>query len=369
MASLGQSASKMHSAADEMSGAARRTRGSASDAVEGANTSSRDLNSVAVAAEEMATSVTEISKQVTHVTTAVHTAVERALETDKKVAGLADAADRIGDVVRLISDIAGQTNLLALNATIEAARAGDAGKGFAVVASEVKALATQTARATDQIGTQIVAIRLATGGAVDAVRDVGLAIGQVEAVATAIAAAVEQQAAATREISSSVQSVTMATSTAAQAMQQVLSIAEQTASASRSVLTSAEEVGGTADTLRVEVNDFLNAMKKGDGDERRAYERVPGGGATATLSIQGFSEVRAVIQNISRGGVALECTRMAPAGTDTQVRLPTGETVSGRVIRSESGLVTIAFRNDVASMTVLDRALDAIGQRTRPVAA
>ena len=134
MASLGQSAGKMHSAANEMSKAAIRTRQSTSDAVEGANASARDLNSVAVAAEQMAASIHEISRQVALVTSAVNTAVDRASKTDAKVASLATAADRIGDVVRLISDIAGQTNLLALNATIEAARAGEAGKGFAVVA-------------------------------------------------------------------------------------------------------------------------------------------------------------------------------------------------------------------------------------------
>ena len=134
----------------------------------------------------------------------VREAVERAAEADAKVASLAQAADRIGDVVRLIPDIAGQTNLLALYATIEAARAGNAGKGFAVVAGEVKALAAQTVSATEQIDAQIGAIRAATGDAVGAVRKVGEAIGQVEAVATAIAAAVEQQPAATQEISGSV---------------------------------------------------------------------------------------------------------------------------------------------------------------------
>jgi methyl-accepting chemotaxis protein len=133
----------------------------------------------------------------------VREAVERAAETDAKLASLAQAADRIGDVVRLIPDIAGQTNLLALNATIDAAQAGNAGKGFAVVAGEVKALAAQTVSATEQIDAQIGAIHAATGDAVGAVRKVGEAIGQVEAVATTIAAAVEQQPAAPQEISGS----------------------------------------------------------------------------------------------------------------------------------------------------------------------
>jgi methyl-accepting chemotaxis protein len=274
MATLGHSASKMKVAADEMSEAATRTRNSTSNAVLDANASARDLNSVAVAAEQMAASIHEISRQVAHVTMAVNKAVDCASETDTKVAGLATAADRIGNVVRLISEIAGRTNLLALNATIEAARAGVAGKGFAVVASEVKALATQTARATDEIGAQIVAIRASTEEAVGAVRQVGLAIGQVQSVATAISVAVEQQAAATQEISSSVQSVTTATTSSAQAMEQVSTIASQTDSASRSVLSAAEEVGQTAHTLRIEVNGFLSAMRRSDNDDRRAYERI-----------------------------------------------------------------------------------------------
>ena len=369
MASLGQSAGMMHTAANEMSAAATRTRDSTAGAVTDANASARDLNSVAVAAEQMAASINEISRQVTHVTTAVSTAVDRASETDRKVAGLAETADRIGDVVRLITDIAGQTNLLALNATIEAARAGEAGKGFAVVASEVKTLASQTARATDQISTQIVAIRSATEQAVDAVRDVGVAIGQVASVATAIAAAVEQQAAATQEISASVQSVTGSTTSSAQAMEQVLTIAEQTDTASRSVLTAAGAVRETADTLQTEVNDFLTAMQRDDSDERRAYERIPGAGTTVSLRIRGQNEVRAVVRDMSRGGVALECGSTAPPGTEAQVRLPTGANVSGRIVRAKDGLLTLAFRQDVETTAVLDRALDAIRQTTRSAAA
>jgi methyl-accepting chemotaxis protein len=368
MARLGQSANKMKAAADDMSEAARRTQTTTSDAAEGANASARDLNAVAVAAEQMAASIHEISRQVAHVTTAVHKAVNRASETDAKVAGLTTAADRIGDVVRLISDVAGRTNLLALNATIEAARAGEAGKGFAVVASEVKALATQTARATEQIGRQIVAIRTATDEAVVAVREVGLAISQVESVATAIAAAVEQQAAATQEISSSVQSVTMATATSAQAMEQVLTVAEKTDAASRSVLVAAEEVGQTATTLRVEVNDFLTAMKRGDDNDRRAYERIPGAGATATLTMPGFAEVKAILRDISRGGIACMCKKTPPAGTEVKVALPLGGSVSGRVVRSANGIVSIAFRQDDTSMGLVDQTLDTL-KRARPIAA
>jgi methyl-accepting chemotaxis protein len=363
MTSLIDSAAKMHSAAGDMSTAATSTRENTSEAVDGANASSRDLNSVAVATEEMAASIAEISRQVNHVTTAVLKAVERASDTDTKVAGLASAADRIGDVVRLINDIAGQTNLLALNATIEAARAGDAGKGFAVVASEVKALATQTARATDQIGAQIVAIRTATEEAVAAVREVGTAIGQVESVATAIAAAVEQQATATREISGSVQNVSTATRTAAQAMEHVLGIAQQTDVASRSVLATANEVGTTAGTLQSEVNDFLSAMVRDGGTERRAYERVSGAGATASLTIPGTPELKAEVRDISLGGIALLCSVTAPCGIEVQVGLPAGGNVTGRIVRAANGEVVVTFRQDPATIARVERAILAISQK------
>jgi methyl-accepting chemotaxis protein len=366
---LVEAAGRMNAAATEVASAASATRDSTSTAVEGAGTSARDLNSVAVGAEEMAASISEISRQVVHVTTAVQKAVEQAAVTDGKVAGLASAADRIGDVVRLINDIAGQTNLLALNATIEAARAGEAGKGFAVVASEVKTLATQTARATDQIGSQILAIRAATDEAVGAVREVGSAIGQVETVASAIAAAVEQQAAATREISASVQSVTGATSAAAEAMQQVLGIAAQTDSASQSVLREADGLGTAATTLKSEVNDFLDAMTRDQGDERRTYERVPGAGEMAVLTIIGQSEVRAEVKDLSRGGAALLCDVKAASGTDVTVRFTSGDTVAGRIVRTGSGVAAIAFRQDRASSDRLDSLIKVIAERGKRMAA
>jgi methyl-accepting chemotaxis protein len=262
MTNLARSAEAMRKTASDMSEAAQRTRERASSTAVNSAAATASLSAVAAAAEEMSASINEISQQVTRATQAAQEAVQRASATDAKVTGMAELADRIGDVVRLITDIAGQTNLLALNATIEAARAGEAGKGFAVVAGEVKGLATQTAKATDEIATQIAAIRSATAEAVTAVRDVTTAIGEVEHVATAIAAAVEEQASSTREIAAGVQSVTLSAQEANQAMQEVSAIAERTDQASSDVLSGAADVSRDAETMRTEVTRFLEAMAR-----------------------------------------------------------------------------------------------------------
>ncbi|HEX3994931.1 MAG TPA: methyl-accepting chemotaxis protein, partial [Acetobacteraceae bacterium] len=300
MASLVQSAEQMRGSATAMSDGAQQTRTSAAATAEGATASSRDLSSVAAASEEMSASIAEISRQVGGVTAAVRQAVARATVTDKKVTGLAATADHIGEVVGLISDIASRTNLLALNATIEAARAGEAGKGFAVVAGEVKALATQTAKATGEISAQVSAIRAATGEAVAAVQEVTQAIGQVDTVAVAIGAAVEEQATSTREIAGSVQSVMRAAGQATQSMQQVSSIAEEGEVASRSVLTAADAVGHTAEMLREEVEHFLTAMSNTNESDRRRYERIGGSGSRARLCASGYEETETAIEDISR---------------------------------------------------------------------
>ena len=162
------------------------------------------MQTVASAAEELSASISEIARQVAQSSEIADQAVQDANRTDSIVKTLADGAQKIGDVVGLISTIAGQTNLLALNATIEAARAGDAGKGFAVVASEVKSLANQTAKATEDISQQVAQIQVATKEAVTAIEAISQTIGEVSRIATAIAAAVEEQGAATQEIARNV---------------------------------------------------------------------------------------------------------------------------------------------------------------------
>ena len=175
--------------------------------------------------------------------------------------GNAEAANKIGEVVSLITDIANQTNLLALNATIEAARAGDAGKGFAVVASEVKNLANQTAKATDEIGAQIGGIQSATQDAVTAIQGIGKTIGEIDEIATTIASAVEEQSAATQEIARNVEQAAAGTQDVTANIGSVSQAADDTGSASSQVLSSAEGLATQADALRAEVDRFLAGIK------------------------------------------------------------------------------------------------------------
>ena len=260
---LGGSAAAMRDAALGMAQSVDRTRGKSASTVAGAEESARNLSSVAAATERMTASVDEIANQVAHAAATAREAVGRAEVTGRTVQGLSDAASQIGDIVQIITAIAGQTNLLALNATIEAARAGEAGRGFAVVASEVKLLAGQTAAAIEQIGAQVTAIQSATGQATGAMRGVGDSIIHMDEVTSSIAVAVKQQSAATREIAGSVQAVSSLNEGAAEAMREVSDIAEHASGSSQVVLTAADDVARVSETLQQRVGDFLAVVRSG----------------------------------------------------------------------------------------------------------
>ncbi len=367
MQTLEASAGEMRSAGADLLDAVQRTRDNAQKTAAGADQSARNLNSVASAVELMSSSVAEISRQVGHATAAIRAAVGHSTSTQEKVATLARTADKIGDVVQLISQIAGQTNLLALNATIEAARAGDAGKGFAVVAGEVKGLAAQTAKATDEIEQQIAEIRTATHAVVGAMQEVGNRIGEVETVADTIATAVEQQALATKEIATSVETVARTTSQANDAMQDVSRVALIADTASKSVVSAAETVTRTATALQTEVSDFLTSI--GNSGERQTYERIDGRGTRSRLRIAGGHELDAAVRDISRSGAEVVCGQQASPGQEITMTLP-GATlpIRGRVARAGDGEIAIMFLQDAANLVVLDRVLDGMGGLTAAAA-
>jgi methyl-accepting chemotaxis protein len=261
-ATVGQSASEMQRAAREMTVAADDSAQRISAATEASAAASGHVSSAAGGAEELAMSVAEIGRQVEESALIAAQAVREADATDQCVSGLADAAGRIGDVVRLIGDIAGRTNLLALNATIEAARAGAAGKGFAVVAGEVKTLATQTARATHEISAQISGMQQATGQAVTALRSIGATIQRMNEIATAIASAVEQQGAATQEIARAAQQAAAGTSEVDGNMAAVRQAVGDTGTRAQSVLTAATQLTQQSEVLKSEAQDFLSAVQQ-----------------------------------------------------------------------------------------------------------
>jgi methyl-accepting chemotaxis protein len=206
-------------------------------------------------------SVDEIGRQVRESNRIAESAVKQAHQTDERISKLSRAAQQIGDVVKLITAIAEQTNLLALNATIEAARAGEAGRGFAVVASEVKSLASQTAKATDEISSHILGMQDATKESVAAIKEIGSTISQISDIASTIATAVEQQSSATQEIANNVQNVAQGTEEVANNISQVNSGAAETGAASAEVLDSAQTLSTESTRLRQELDRFMNSVR------------------------------------------------------------------------------------------------------------
>jgi methyl-accepting chemotaxis protein len=258
---VSSAATELQATAQSMTGTAGEATQQASNVAAAAEEASVNVRTVAAAADELASSIAEISRQVAQSARVAGKAREDARHTDDVVQALVGGAQKIGEVVGLINNIAGQTNLLALNATIEAARAGDAGKGFAVVASEVKSLATQTAKATEDIARQIAQIQTATKDAVESIRQIGTTIAEISEIAGAIAAAVEEQGAATQEIARNVQQAAAGTQEVSSNIVGVSRGASDTGAAASQVLGAAGELSRQAEQLRSEVGLYIAGVK------------------------------------------------------------------------------------------------------------
>ena len=258
---LSDASGEMRKTSGDLSNVSRQTNERVEVAGRASNEASSSVESVAAAAEELSASINDISQQAAHAAGIASRAVNQARETDGTVQGLAQSAGRIGEVVGLINTIAAQTNLLALNATIEAARAGEAGRGFAVVASEVKSLASQTAKATEEISEQIADIQKVAGDAINAIQVIGGIIGEVNEVATAIAAAVQQQGAATQEITRSTQYAAQGTKNVSDNITGVKADADTAAGAADNVKQASETLETQSKQLGRQVSDFLGKIR------------------------------------------------------------------------------------------------------------
>ncbi len=252
---------ELEAAANTLSNTADNTQQLSTVVASASEEASANVQSVASATEEMSSSVSEIGRQVQESSRIADEAVKQARSTDERINELSKAAARIGDVVKLITSVAEQTNLLALNATIEAARAGEAGRGFAVVAHEVKALAAQTAKATDEISSQITGMQKATQESVTAIKEISNTIGRISEISGAIAAAVEEQGAATQEISRNVGEAAKGTAEVATNITDVNRGASETGSASAQVLSSAQSLSTESNRLKAEVGKFLATVR------------------------------------------------------------------------------------------------------------
>ena len=339
-------ADSMKGSTTEMNGVISRLSERTATVAEGADQASGSVQTVASATEELSASISEITRQVNQSSSIAQAAAEEAERTDQTVGGLAAAAEKIGDVINMIQDIAEQTNLLALNATIEAARAGEMGKGFAVVASEVKNLANQTAKATEEISTQIGSIRNETEGAVDAIRSISGTIKQINEISESITEAVSQQSLATQEISSSVQNTVQHMTEVSTQIADVASETDQVRGHSGSVMDNAESTSTNVERLDERMDIIMQELR--ESGNRRKDERVEG--SWRCQAAAGGKSQSCQMTNMSVGGALLEGLEEFSEGDSLTLFIEgfTGE-LKASVVHASDQQIRISFQIDEAS--------------------
>lgn len=284
----------MGGAATRLGEGANSTDQRASDAASSSSMASSDVQRVANAATQLTGSARDVGREIERSATIARDAVNRAEETKRIVAGLSEAAEKIGTVIGLIEQVAGQTNLLALNATIEAARAGEAGRGFAVVAQEVKALASQTAAATNEITQHISEVQAATRAAVGSIMGIGGTIAEINAITAEMRGSIEAQIAATTEIAHGVSNASEGTRQVSERISGISGIARETSTLAQSLFSTSGTLSTEGDRLSHTVQEFLVRLRRGPLDRRQAAERVPGGHSVTIKGAKGTAKATCV---------------------------------------------------------------------------
>ncbi|MEZ5839782.1 MAG: methyl-accepting chemotaxis protein [Hyphomicrobiales bacterium] len=340
----------MRASAGRLNTVARAASGDAAAAGDASSGASRNVQTVAAATEELTASIREIAEQTTKANGVVNDASETASHTDRQVGALSEAADKIGAVIKLIRDIAEQTNLLALNATIEAARAGEMGKGFAVVASEVKTLANQTAKATEDIASQITGIQDSTRGAVSAIGSINQSVTLIRELTTAIAGAVEEQQAATQEIAQSVRFASDGTDDVARNVTSVSGSIDMTAREAEAVDQATVALSSLARELSGEIEQFLADVNSEVADRRASMRRQMN--EVAVINVHGGREATQVL-DASVEGARIARVPGVSVGDRIAIELVTGRALESTVMRVGNDDIGVRFELRLGSVEEL----------------